>query len=104
MAELGKVLVLFGIVMVATGLACMLLGRMHLPIGRLPGDFLISWQERHGVFSPGHFDSTERIGLGGALPDSVFSPMREQRDQGAETASGESGVSVRVAAVLQSPA
>ncbi|MFZ0294418.1 MAG: DUF2905 domain-containing protein [Candidatus Sulfotelmatobacter sp.] len=40
MAELGKVLVLFGIVMVATGLACMLLGRMHLPIGRLPGDFL----------------------------------------------------------------
>ncbi|MGB8580619.1 MAG: DUF2905 domain-containing protein [Candidatus Sulfotelmatobacter sp.] len=38
MAELGKVLVVFGIVMVATGVACMLLGRMHLPIGRLPGD------------------------------------------------------------------
>ena len=40
MAELGKVLVVFGLVMVAAGLACMLLGRMHLPIGRLPGDFL----------------------------------------------------------------
>jgi hypothetical protein len=40
MAELGKVLVVFGIVLVAAGLACMLLGRMHLPIGRMPGDFL----------------------------------------------------------------
>lgn len=40
MAELGKVLVLFGVVLVAAGLAFMLLGRMHLPIGRLPGDFL----------------------------------------------------------------
>jgi Protein of unknown function (DUF2905) len=40
MAELGKVLVLFGVVMGAAGLAFMLLGRMHLPIGRLPGDFL----------------------------------------------------------------
>jgi Protein of unknown function (DUF2905) len=48
MAELGKVLVLFGIVMVAAGVAFMLLGRLHLPIGRLPG----------------------------ALPDSVFSAIR----------------------------
>jgi hypothetical protein len=40
MAELGKVLVLFGVVMVAAGVAFMLLARMHLPIGRLPGDFL----------------------------------------------------------------
>jgi len=40
MAELGKVLVVFGIVLEAAGLACMLLGRMHLPIGRMPGDFL----------------------------------------------------------------
>jgi hypothetical protein len=40
MAELGRVLVLFGVVLVAAGLAFMLLGRMHLPIGRLPGDFL----------------------------------------------------------------
>jgi Protein of unknown function (DUF2905) len=40
MAELGKVLVLFGVVMVAAGVAFMLLGHMHLPIGRLPGDFL----------------------------------------------------------------
>ena len=40
MAEFGKVLVVFGIVMAAAGLAFMLLGRMHLPIGHLPGDFL----------------------------------------------------------------
>ncbi|MGA9510522.1 MAG: DUF2905 domain-containing protein [Candidatus Sulfotelmatobacter sp.] len=40
MGEFGKLLVVFGIVMVAAGLGLMLLGRMHLPIGRLPGDFL----------------------------------------------------------------
>jgi Protein of unknown function (DUF2905) len=40
MADLGKLLVLFGIVIVAVGLGLMLLGRTHLPIGRLPGDFL----------------------------------------------------------------
>jgi hypothetical protein len=40
MAELGKVLVIFGVVMAAAGVAFMLLGRLHLPIGRLPGDFL----------------------------------------------------------------
>jgi uncharacterized protein HemY len=40
MADLGKMLVVFGIVIVAVGLGLMLLGRTHLPIGRLPGDFL----------------------------------------------------------------
>jgi uncharacterized protein HemY len=40
MAELGKLLALFGIVIAAVGLALMLLGRTHIPIGRLPGDFL----------------------------------------------------------------
>ncbi len=38
--ELGKLLVLFGIVLVVAGLALMLLGRLHFPLGRLPGDFL----------------------------------------------------------------
>jgi Protein of unknown function (DUF2905) len=40
MAEFGKLLVLFGIVMVAAGLLLMLFGRTHLPLGRLPGDLL----------------------------------------------------------------
>jgi hypothetical protein len=40
MAEFGKLLVLFGIVMVAVGLLLMLFGRTHLPVGRLPGDLL----------------------------------------------------------------
>ena len=79
MADFGKVLVVFGIVMVAAGLACMLLGRMHLPIGRLPGDFLISRQEHHGIFSAGHFDFAEHIGLAGALPGPVFSPIKAPR-------------------------
>lgn len=40
MTELGKLLVLFGVILAAAGIALMLLGRMHLPLGRLPGDFL----------------------------------------------------------------
>ena len=50
MAELGKVLVLLGIVMVAAGFAFMLLGRMHFPIGRLPGDFLFRGKTRRYIF------------------------------------------------------
>jgi len=38
--ELGKLLVFLGIVCVAAGLALMLRGRLHFPLGRLPGDFL----------------------------------------------------------------
>jgi hypothetical protein len=40
MADLGKLLVLFGTILVVAGIAMMLLGRMNLPLGRLPGDFL----------------------------------------------------------------
>jgi hypothetical protein len=40
MSELGRLLVLLGIVIVAAGLALILLGRMHVPVGRLPGNFL----------------------------------------------------------------
>jgi hypothetical protein len=40
MAELGKLLMLLGGILVAAGVALMLLGRTTLPIGRLPGDFL----------------------------------------------------------------
>lgn len=38
--ELGKILVFLGLTLLATGLAIMLLGRINLPLGRLPGDFL----------------------------------------------------------------
>jgi hypothetical protein len=40
MAEFGKLLVFFGVILVAAGIAPMLLGRMNLSLGRLPGDFV----------------------------------------------------------------
>ncbi|HVR25261.1 MAG TPA: DUF2905 domain-containing protein [Candidatus Polarisedimenticolia bacterium] len=40
MAEFGRWLAFVGIVLVASGLVLMLLGRAHLPLGRLPGDLL----------------------------------------------------------------
>lgn len=40
MAEFGKLLIFFGVVLTAAGLILVLLARTHLPIGRLPGDFL----------------------------------------------------------------
>ena len=40
MADLGRLLVFFGIVLVIAGAALLLLGRTHLPVGRLPGDIL----------------------------------------------------------------
>jgi hypothetical protein len=38
--ELGKVLVFAGAGLVVAGIVVMVLGRMNLPLGRLPGDFL----------------------------------------------------------------
>ena len=38
--ELGKLLLIFGAMLAVAGVAVMLLGRLHLPLGRLPGDFL----------------------------------------------------------------
>lgn len=40
MADVGKLLVLLGGLMVVAGLALMLLGRTNLPLGRLPGDMV----------------------------------------------------------------
>ena len=40
MLNLGKVIVVVGVVLIALGLLLMLAGRTHLPIGRLPGDIL----------------------------------------------------------------
>ena len=38
--ELGKLLVIFGVMLAVAGVAVMLLWWMHIPLGRLPGDFL----------------------------------------------------------------
>ncbi len=38
--ELGKLLLIFGAMLAVAGVVVMVLGRMHLPVGRLPGDFL----------------------------------------------------------------
>lgn len=40
MADLGKILIVLGVVLVAAGLLLTLFGRMNLPLGRLPGDIL----------------------------------------------------------------
>jgi len=39
-ADLGKLLVFLGIVLVIAGVALILLARTQLPIGRLPGDII----------------------------------------------------------------
>lgn len=40
MAEFGKLLIFLGVLLIAAGIVLLLLGRTHLPIGHLPGDFL----------------------------------------------------------------
>ena len=40
MSELGKVLLVLGGLLVVVGLGMILLGRMNLPLGRLPGDIV----------------------------------------------------------------
>ena len=38
MADLGKMLIVFGAILLVVGLLVVGLGRTHLPLGRLPGD------------------------------------------------------------------
>jgi hypothetical protein len=40
MTDLGKVLIILGVVLVLGGLGLTLLGRANLPLGRLPGDIV----------------------------------------------------------------
>lgn len=40
MTDLGKLLIFLGLLLVVAGVIVMLLGRAHLPIGRLPGDIV----------------------------------------------------------------
>ena len=46
--EIGKMLVVLGLLVAALGLVFMLVGRTNLPIGRLPGDIL--YRGKHTVF------------------------------------------------------
>jgi hypothetical protein len=48
MTDLGKVLVVVGGLLVAVGLGVILLGKSHLPLGRLPGD--IVYRGKNSVF------------------------------------------------------
>lgn len=41
MGDLGKLLVGLGGILVVAGIVVILLGKMNVPLGRLPGDFLI---------------------------------------------------------------
>ncbi len=51
MAELGRWIVGIGVGLLLLGGLLMLAGRLGLPLGRLPGDFL--WRGRHSVvFAP----------------------------------------------------
>lgn len=40
MTEFGKILVFFGVLIALFGIVLIFAGRMHLPIGRLPGDIV----------------------------------------------------------------
>ena len=48
MTEIGKSIALLGGLLVIAGILVMLLGRMNLPLGRLPGD--IVYRGKHTVF------------------------------------------------------
>jgi len=44
MSDLGRILVFLGVILVVAGLVVIGLARLHLPLGRLPGD--LSWRGR----------------------------------------------------------
>ncbi|HEY1807293.1 MAG TPA: DUF2905 domain-containing protein [Acidobacteriaceae bacterium] len=48
MGELGRVLIGIGLLIAAVGVAVLLLGKVGLPLGRLPGD--IVWRGKHTTF------------------------------------------------------
>lgn len=48
MTEIGKMLVVLGVVIAAAGLVFMILGKTNLPLGRLPGDIL--YRGKHTTF------------------------------------------------------
>ena len=48
MADLGKILVFFGLLIAFFGIVLISAGRLHLPVGRLPGD--IVYRGKHTTF------------------------------------------------------
>ena len=48
MSEMGKALVVLGLLLAAVGAAFLLLGRTNIPFGRLPGDIL--YRGKHTTF------------------------------------------------------
>ena len=48
MADFGKILVFVGLLIALFGIILIFAGRMHLPIGRLPGD--IVYRGKHTTF------------------------------------------------------
>jgi Protein of unknown function (DUF2905) len=45
MADLGRILIFLGLLLVVVGALILGLNRLHVPLGRLPGDF--SWRGRN---------------------------------------------------------
>jgi Protein of unknown function (DUF2905) len=45
MAELGKLILGIGVILVVIGVALLLAGRIGLPLGRMPGDF--AWRGKN---------------------------------------------------------
>jgi hypothetical protein len=45
MADLGRILIFLGLLLVVAGALILGLNRLHVPLGRLPGDF--SWRGRN---------------------------------------------------------
>jgi ABC-type anion transport system duplicated permease subunit len=48
MTDLGKVLVVFGALILLVGVGLLIAGRMNLPLGRLPGDII--YRSKHTTF------------------------------------------------------
>jgi ribose/xylose/arabinose/galactoside ABC-type transport system permease subunit len=48
MADLGKLLLILGAIILVIGAALLVAGRYNLPVGRLPGDFVV--RGKHSVF------------------------------------------------------
>ncbi len=49
MSDLGRILITLGLVLVVIGLLFVLFTRLHVPLGRLPGDF--TWRGRNWTLS-----------------------------------------------------
>ena len=48
MADLGKLLLILGAIILVIGAVLLVAGRYNLPIGKLPGDFVV--RGKHSVF------------------------------------------------------